>query len=119
MRSISRIPPRDGPICSARRAVVAAAVLLADPGIDGEEVVAAENPKQSLRGVGPEAVLGGDRAADLLGGDLAALPGAQVELSARDAPRETHERDRAIAAADLRLQAGRRHGGDRCRVRKG
>ena len=89
MRSISRIPPGDGPIWSARGSAVAAAVLLADPGIDGKKVVAAQDPQQSLRRVRTEAVLGGDRGANLFRGRLAALPRRQVERSTRDSPRDS------------------------------
>src|SRR5262245_5492596 len=40
-------------------------VALANPGVDGEEVVTAENTKEPFGGVRPEAVLGEDGVANL------------------------------------------------------
>src|SRR5207249_2115558 len=86
MRSISRIPPSDGPIRSAPRARIAAAILLPHPGIDREEVMSPKNAQESFRGIGPEAVLGLDRGANVLRGHSAALPLREIKLPARDAP---------------------------------
>lgn len=91
MHSISCVAPGDGPVGSAAGAGIAAAILLAHPGIDREEVMPAENSEKSLGRVGSEAVLGLDRDANVLRGDSAALPFSEIELSARDAPSQPRE----------------------------
>lgn len=91
MHSISCIPARNGTIRGAPRAGKAAAILLPHPGIEREVVVAAENAEESLRGIGTEAVFRQDRVANLVRGGSAALPMLEIELSARDAPREASE----------------------------
>ena len=58
VRSISRIPPGDRTICSTPGAGVSPAVFLPHPGIERQEVVAAQNSEEFLRGVRAEAVLG-------------------------------------------------------------
>src|SRR5262245_32007379 len=84
----ARVAARNRAIYGFRRAGMNTAVLLADPGVDREEVVSSQNPQKTLRGIGPEAVLGEDRIAHLAGGRIRVLPEREIQFSRRDAARE-------------------------------
>jgi hypothetical protein len=74
MRSISRIPPGDGTICSTPGTGIASALLLPQSGIERQVVVPAHDKPESFRGVRTEAVLGKDRRANLFRRCVCALP---------------------------------------------
>src|SRR5262245_27814995 len=97
------VAARDRSVDGFRRARMDAAVLLADPGVDGEEVVTAQDPQQTFRGVGSEAALGEDRLPHLARGRIGFLPQREIQSSRRDTAREPRERSGAVPATDLRL----------------